>query len=87
MSGAVAAIGGWFDGRARNAAWPAPPPPAPPCSVVCWLRIETLASAPWFGLNSSEVASVCEKSTSAVTLARRLSWPTIGSTSSRMRLV
>ena len=26
-----------------------------------------LASAPWFGLNSSEVASVCEKSMSAVT--------------------
>ena len=86
MSGAVAAIGGWFD-AAPGTPLASAPPPAPPCSVVCWLRIEMLASAPWFGLNSSEVASVCEKSTSAVTLARRLSWPTIGSTSSRMRLV
>ena len=86
MSGAVAAIGGWFD-AAPGTPLASTPPLAPPWSVVCWLRIETLASAPWFGLNSSDVASVCEKSTSAVTLARRLSWPTIGSTSSRMRLV
>ena len=85
MSGAVAAIGGWFE-AAPGTPLGSAPPAAPPCSVVCWLRIETLASAPWLGLNSSEVASVWEKSISAATVARRLSWPTIGSSSSKIRL-
>jgi hypothetical protein len=47
-------------------------------SDICWLR--TAAGAlPWLGLNSSSVASLCAKSTSAVTVARTLSRPTIGS--------
>ena len=86
MSGAAAAIGGWLVAAPGTPLGRPPAPAPPPCSVVCWLRIETLASAPWFGLNSSEVASTCEKSTSAATVARRLSWPTIGSISSKIRL-
>ena len=50
-------------------------------------RIVVAALAPWLGLNSSEVASLCEKSTSAVTVARRFSRPTTGSSRSAMRLL
>jgi len=50
--------------------------------------LEPVASAGLpFGLNCSEVASLCEKSMSAVTEARRFSRPTTGSSSSWMRLV
>jgi hypothetical protein len=86
VSGAVAATGGWFDAAPGTPLGRPVPAPAP-CSLVCWLRIAMLAALPWLGLNSSEVASVCEKSMSAATVARRLSAPTIGSSSSRMRLV
>ena len=51
------------------------------------LVARTAASlVPWLGLNSSEVSSVCEKSSSAVTVARRLSRPTTGSSRSITRL-
>ena len=85
MSGAVAATGGWFD-AAPGTPLGIAPAAAPFCSETCWLRIALRASAPWFGLNSSEVASLCEKSISAATVARRLSRPTTGSSSSKMRL-
>ncbi len=55
-----------------------------PDSETCWLRTAAGAS-PWFGPKVCEVDSVCEKSTSAVTVARRFSRPTSGSSSSTMR--
>ena len=84
VSGAVAASGGWFDAAPGTPVGVAAALPC--CSLVAWLLIATVASAPWFGLKASEVASLCVKSTSAVTLARRLSRPTIGSSSSKIRL-
>ena len=83
LIGAVAGTGGWFE------AAPGTPdgvlcPPVPE-SLICMLR--TAAGAlPWLGLNSSAVDSVCEKSTSAAIVARRLSRPTIGSRMSITRL-
>jgi hypothetical protein len=84
LIGAVAGTGGWLllaPGTPEGTL-----PAAPPVSVDCWLR--TVASAGfWFGLNCSDVASLCEKSMSAATEARRFSRPTTGSSSSWMRLV
>ena len=84
VSGAVAGTGGWL------LAAPGTPlgvgEALPLCSDTCWLRIDGRASEPWLGLNSSDVASVWEKSMSAVTVARRLSRPTMGSSRSKMRL-
>ena len=73
--GAVAGTGGWFDS--------APGTPAAPLlallvdSSVCWLRIAALFGG-WFGLNVSEVCSVCVKSMLAVTCARTFSAPSNG---------
>ncbi len=84
MIGAVAGTGGWL------VAAPGTPdgtlPALPPVSLICWLRTVASAGLP-LGLNCSEVASLCEKSMSAVTEARRFSRPTTGSSSSWMRLV
>jgi hypothetical protein len=84
LIGAVAPTGGWLlvapgtpDGTALA---------LPPVSLSCWLRIVASLGF-WFGLNCSDVASLCEKSMSAVTVARRFSRPTTGSSSSWMRLV
>ena len=81
--GAVAGTGGWFE------AAPGMPEGCgfePFVCDICWLRTEASFGSPWFGLNSSEVASLCEKSMSAATVARRFSRPMTGSSSSWMRL-
>ena len=44
-------------------------------------------SAAWFGLYDSSICSTLEKSTSAVTCARTLARPTIGSRMSSIRLI
>ena len=68
-------------------ATPAPAAAAPvEFSTTCWLRT-AMESGVWLGRCDSVVDSVCEKSTSAVTWARRLSRPTTGSRMSRMRLL
>ncbi len=83
VTGAVAGTGGWFEAAPGTPLGAAPLLPL--LSLTCWLRMAMLALSPWLGANSSAVASVCEKSTSAVTVARRLSRPTSGSSNSKMR--
>ena len=83
VTGAVAGTGGWFVAAPGT---PEGTPCAPaPASLTCWLRTAA-GSAPWLGRNCSEVDSLCEKSTSAAMVARRLSRPTIGSRMSTTRL-
>src|SRR5450830_1070912 len=84
LMGAEEAAGGWLvvaPGTPEGG--PLVPPPLL-LSETCWLRI-TLESGAWLGLCDSEVDSVCEKSSSAVTWALTLSRPTTGSRMSRMR--
>ncbi|MCG3189097.1 MAG: hypothetical protein LKCHEGNO_01340 [Burkholderiaceae bacterium] len=80
----MAGTGGWLLSA------PGIPEGVPPGALLdsddCWLRTAAAASRPWLGLNDSSVASLCEKSTSAVTVARTLSRPTIGSMISSTRL-
>ncbi len=80
--GAVEGPGGWLLVAPGTPAGPAAPGLV--LSSNCWLRTAP-DSAVWFGLWVSDVCSVCEKSTSAVTWALTLSRPTTGSRMSMMR--
>ena len=85
VDGAVAGTGGWLlAAPGTPVGWAGL---ALFCSLVWLLRTVAVALAPWLGRYSSAVLSTWEKSMSALTVLRRLSRPTTGSSRSKMRLL
>src|SRR5262249_23938542 len=84
LMGAVGGTGGWFESAPGTP--PAVAGPGVELSLVDYERIAAL-SADWYGPYFSSTFSTDAKSTSAVTCARTLPGPTIGSRMSSMRLI